>query len=244
MSSPGWGTSVDLPSDNQHWLQEADLLQEILSDASIWEGWGRSTIRVPVGEGELPTVVSTSEGLPELVPEARTQYALPIPPAIDRRDLPLQIPPPDEDPIVPFWTGGNLPVHWGGPQSLMPTEDEDMGWLTDIYDVVDASLGGVLPGGVPFGTVTPTGGAIGVAQHLVAPQPQQQVVMQQQAPAGHCGGGPSPVYKKVCGEYRWVYPKRRRRKALVTSGDAKGLATLKGIVGVGKTMDTWIATHS
>lgn len=61
-------------------------------------------------------------------------------------------------------------------------------------------------------------------------------------PAATCGG--SPVYKKVCGEYKWVYPKRRRRKALVTKSDAQGLATLKGIVGVGKTMDTWIATHS
>ena len=61
-------------------------------------------------------------------------------------------------------------------------------------------------------------------------------------PAANCGG--SPVYKKVCGEYKWVYPKRRRRKALVTKSDAQGLATLKGIVGVGKTMDTWIATHS
>jgi len=52
------------------------------------------------------------------------------------------------------------------------------------------------------------------------------------------------VLKKVCGQWRWVKQKRRRRKQLVTNGDAKGLATLKGIVGVGKTMDTWIATHS
>lgn len=62
-------------------------------------------------------------------------------------------------------------------------------------------------------------------------------------PPADCGRG-SPVYKKVCGEYKWVYPKRKRRKALVTKSDAQGLATLKGIVGVGKTMDTWIATHS
>lgn len=56
--------------------------------------------------------------------------------------------------------------------------------------------------------------------------------------------GPQPVYKKVCGAYRWVIPKKRRRKQLLTNSDAAGLAKLKGLVGVGKTMDTWIATHS
>jgi len=61
-------------------------------------------------------------------------------------------------------------------------------------------------------------------------------------PPDNCG--PSAVYKKVCGSYRWVYPKRRRRKQLLTNSDAAGLAKLKGLVGVGKTMDTWIATHS
>lgn len=56
--------------------------------------------------------------------------------------------------------------------------------------------------------------------------------------------GPKPVYKYSCGGYRWVYPKRKRRKQLLSNGDAAGLAKLKGLVGVGKTMDTWIATHS
>jgi len=67
-----------------------------------------------------------------------------------------------------------------------------------------------------------------------------------------CGTGPPPpdncgpkaVYKYSCGAYRWVYPKRRRRKQLLSNSDAAGLAKLKGLLGVGKTMDTWIATHS
>ena len=63
-------------------------------------------------------------------------------------------------------------------------------------------------------------------------------------PGQRACGGASPVYKKVCGQYKWVYPKRRRRKQLLTNSDAAGLAKLKGLVGVGKTMDTWIATHS
>lgn len=62
-------------------------------------------------------------------------------------------------------------------------------------------------------------------------------------PPTQCGGA-APVYKKVCGAYKWVFPKRRRRKQLLTNSDAAGLAKLKGLVGVGKTMDCWIATHS
>ncbi len=62
-------------------------------------------------------------------------------------------------------------------------------------------------------------------------------------PAAVCNG-PSPVYKKVAGQYRWVYPKRRRRRQLLTQSDAAGLAKLKGIVGQGKVMEVWIATHS
>ena len=57
-------------------------------------------------------------------------------------------------------------------------------------------------------------------------------------------GGASPVYKKVCGEYKWVQPKRRRRKRLATQGDLKDLAALKGILGNGKAFEVWIATHS
>jgi len=36
---------------------------------------------------------------------------------------------------------------------------------------------------------------------------------------------------------------RRRRKRLASKSDIKDLASLKGIVGQGKVMETWIATH-
>lgn len=55
--------------------------------------------------------------------------------------------------------------------------------------------------------------------------------------------GPSPVYKKVCGSYRWVYPKRRRRKQLLTKSDLSGLSSLIGLLGNGKGLQSWIATH-
>lgn len=52
------------------------------------------------------------------------------------------------------------------------------------------------------------------------------------------------VYKYTCDGWRWIKRRKRRRKQLVTKGDIAGLAQLKGTVGAGKTMDTWIATHS
>jgi hypothetical protein len=63
------------------------------------------------------------------------------------------------------------------------------------------------------------------------------------APDSRCGGG-KPVYKYHCGEYKWVFPKRRRRKALATQSDLRSLAALKGVLGQGKAFEVWIATHS
>lgn len=44
-------------------------------------------------------------------------------------------------------------------------------------------------------------------------------------------------------EYVPKKKRKRRRRQLVTKGDIKGLAALKGVVGTGKIMETWIATH-
>lgn len=52
------------------------------------------------------------------------------------------------------------------------------------------------------------------------------------------------VYKKVCGEYKWVKQRKRRRKRLATSSDIKDLSALSGVLGKGKLLETWIATHS
>lgn len=120
-----------------------------------------------------------------------------------------------------------------------------MGLITDFFTPVAQSFvsnyamgktpgSGTIGGGGGFQTVgafdsLPGGGIPGV-DCIPEPDPSQ------------CG--PKPVWKYSCGGYRWVYPKRRRRKQLLTNSDAAGLAKLKGLVGVGKTMDTWIATHS
>lgn len=51
-------------------------------------------------------------------------------------------------------------------------------------------------------------------------------------------------YKWSCDGWKWVKRRRRRRKTLATKGDISQLAQLKGTVGMGKVMETWIATHS
>ncbi len=125
-------------------------------------------------------------------------------------------------------------------------EESDVGWFEDLYDTVDVISGGWLPGGPvdPFGS--PVQGPVVITQQpppvigqgpVVAPPPM--------AVSGDpCNQGPSPVYKKVCGQYKWIYPKRRRRRALATKSDIKALASIKGVLGGGKAMETWIATHS
>lgn len=101
-------------------------------------------------------------------------------------------------------------------------------------------LGQVVPGAV--------GGAIG--GFLSEPDVPSPFV----APSFPSGGGAMPldVCKPSDVVYQWdecsqtYVPKKkrkRRRRQLVTKGDIKGLAALKGVVGTGKIMETWIATH-
>lgn len=46
-----------------------------------------------------------------------------------------------------------------------------------------------------------------------------------------------------CGQGGWQKRKPRRRKRLATKGDLQDLAALKGILGMGKAFEIWIATH-
>lgn len=131
---------------------------------------------------------------------------------------------------------------WGG------VIDVGVGWLGDWLGTTDGAPGFNFPSSAApgFGWSTtlplPANGSVipppnGNGNGPLPPGPPPP------PPGGCMNNGPQPVWKKVCGVYKWVYPKRRRRRQLLTRTDAAGLAQLKGIVGVGKTMDTWIATH-
>ncbi len=42
---------------------------------------------------------------------------------------------------------------------------------------------------------------------------------------------------------KWIKKRKRRRKRLATASDIKDLSALKSVLGGGKGLDTWIATH-
>jgi len=237
-NSTGWGA---------YYIDLSNMLHDALFGAGqIGYGFPNISVGTPP-----PAVAPKGEGLPELVPEAPFEPPWYVPEPIDRRDIPPDI----EKMSWADWaaSGRALPFDWmaypmasdhPGFIGAIPAppvldlgvpiqETDDVSWIDDLGDLVDIYDQITGPGDVLYNQ--DPGNATG------SPTPDAPLVP---AIAGVNCSTASPVWKKVCGTYKWVYPKRRRRKQLVTNGDAKGLAVLKGIVGVGKTMDTWIATHS
>jgi len=51
------------------------------------------------------------------------------------------------------------------------------------------------------------------------------------------------VLKFICGQWKWVKKRKRRSKRLATASDIKDLSSLMGVLGSGKNLTTWIATH-
>lgn len=102
-------------------------------------------------------------------------------------------------------------------------------------------------GGTSF--PTPPGGSPGFNLPVVAPVPLPGSGTVPPLPPGvsmaSCGnGGAQPVYKKVCGIYKWVYPKRRRRRQLLTATEGRQLTQLVGILGKdSQSTKAWIAAH-
>lgn len=45
------------------------------------------------------------------------------------------------------------------------------------------------------------------------------------------------------GSGKWITKRKRRRRRLATASDIKDLSALKSVLGAGKGLDTWIATH-
>lgn len=63
---------------------------------------------------------------------------------------------------------------------------------------------------------------------------------------GTAGCGPKQLWDPAanCGTGKWVTKRRRRHRNLATRGDIRDLSALKGVLGQGKLLETWIATHS
>jgi len=238
----------------------------------------------PVGQGTniidwVPAIIPALGEVPAFPTAPNWPEAAPLPEEIDRRDQPqvqTQLPPEPSEVMPEVGTNATISLEEymlrrAGPPAIprvldptqpiyvetivsAPEEENDVGIIEDFYQTVDASLGGILPGGVPIGTVPPQWD-FGFGTPAAAPPPvvYQDPLMAplQPAPgvptvAASCDNDPMKgmVYKRVCGQWKWVKKKFRRRKALVTQTDLRGLASLKGVLGTGKAFEVWIATHS
>lgn len=123
---------------------------------------------------------------------------------------------------------------------VIQTEEEPMSWIEDIYTAVDANVfGGELPGGSPVGTsLTPF---VPSTTSVPAVIPTTGTTITASSAASQLK---TYCYKYVDGQWKLVKMRRKRRRKLVTKSDIAGLAQLKGVIGMGKAFETWIATHS
>lgn len=98
-------------------------------------------------------------------------------------------------------------------------EEEVAEWIDDLGDLADI-VGGFFnpqPDVVMYDSGNPT----------VVPPPAANGGSPAAPSPAACATGASPVWKKVCGVYKWVYPKRRRRRQLLTNRDYDDLLKLQ-----------------
>lgn len=246
------------------WL--GDRLYERGGRQDTTEGRGGSLVSVGVGIDQLPAPIEQIDRVPTLV-----SVPPPPPPPYDPPSPPGGTEPPQPEELPVSWSdwlaaGNALPADWNSyPHAsdhpdisgvtyepttvgIETTGEEPLSILGDIYDIVDTAVGGWLPGGVAVGGPSPVFQP-GSNFNYASPPPLNPAIVPAAGTTvavtpGSTDGMKGMVYKKVCGQYRWVKQSRRRRKNLATKGDLKDLAALKGILGNGKAFEVWIATHS
>lgn len=113
--------------------------------------------------------------------------------------------------------GSYINARWGQPN--LPPMQQNVG-LGQIQGLADSSPMPIPAQtntlGIPFVDVVGTEGKKGYVYD----------------PNANCGGG------------KWIRKRRRRHRNLATRGDIKDLSALKGVLGAGKLLEVWIATHS
>ena len=195
-------------------------------------------ISTPALPGE--TVGGIPSPVPPPIPIDEPTYIIAEVPVVVDPGLPQQV-----IPSPPVTTGGlGTPTTTDGGIPLM---SEDLGatvggvfdtvFGTDIFDVLggayDIYQGMQAPDVAAAPIPTTTGGTV-VSQVPAQGVPQYPAVMDTRKQ--YC-------LKNVNGQWKWVKRYKRRRKRLATPTDIKDLAALKGVVGQGKILETWIATH-
>lgn len=219
-----------------------------------------------LGTGVLPhPIIPAQFVVPTVGQPAATGEASSIPEQIDRRDQPMSYPDPNQ---AGRWCVGNIcGLTASGRDQIISeqsvgivADEEDevsvlgdigagIGTAIDIYTDVDRALGGWLPGGVDPWDATgggPGRGYVDTTQAVPGTPSNGGNGTVTPTYAG-CAPGEDPmrgmVYKRVCGQWKWVKKKSRRRKQLFTTRDASQLSSLLGIAGKSEIAKTWIASH-
>jgi len=213
--------------------------------------------------GENP-FLTQGIGLPPMVSLTGPSTIAPIPGPVDRRDIP-----PVQAVVSPllatswfdYWEKKEAGLNVYPPGTVIPnvdrqlfvepqTGDDDMadwgGVIDQVYKGIDTVVGGILPGGVPFGSSVPQTLVYGPQQFdAAAPLPAPVTAVEPMVQAittGRCGIPKGYHISCVCGVIKLVKNKRRR-KMLFTQSESVQLASLLQIAGNGAIAKTWIATH-
>lgn len=245
------------------------ILYESIRTSGVFGDWIIGGASLPVGPGIRPTVVWQGNGLPPVVQTRQGGEAIDVPGPIDKRDI-AQNPttgvpvsqtlyaksPEQYAKLVALYPNNKVVKDYGTTPATPGTGTMSPGWIPSIgrsnppvsdlgtlaLDLLGQAGSAYIQrelGPQPVGYAPPaiTAGA-GMLQNADIGLPFVDVVPE--APDS-CG---NYVYKKSCGQWKWVKQRRRRRKRLATKSDLSDLASLKGILGQGKAFEVWIATHS
>jgi len=215
--------------------------------------------RFPVGKAidrrDLPKPARIS--LPTLVPTTGTGP----PKGVFREDPRGSFPQikevlPVQAPVALPQVRTGPPSEDGGPRTTEIHTGADMG--LDLGSIL-GGIGEFIPGPDFFdlgGSMLGFGGTQNIpsAAPTQVPTVMTAPAVQQTSSAptyqgGTYGGGCEPdprnqyVMKFICGQWKWVKKRKRRSKRLATASDIKDLSALQGVLGSGKNLTTWIATH-
>ena len=188
---------------------------------------GANILPFPTFQGiELPDMGSTEEPA-SILPEVA------VVPSLDWKDSPFALPGVTESGVrymerqaaaAAGLVGPIPPPALDIPPPLTLNQPEnDMSFWDDLGDfgieLIRAEFG---PDNPPYNQP---------GNNLPVPQSGGGMVPPTGLPPVNCStsGGPFPVLKMVCGQYKWVYPKRKRRRALLTESDYNALLRVQNL---------------
>ena len=244
VNAAGYGSGFDAITDGRYFfsvLQQMRRLQQRPAGVSM----GPAIDRRDIGQPARPIVPEMVSG-PSVIPPVNVpKKIITRAPAPRTEKLPTKKDEPmDLGNLVKDLATTYIETRYG--QNQRPVMQSGPIFAQPVSSSLPAIIGGGLSrlpslGGITGGIF---GGAIG--DMLSGPTPLMSGMENFGGSMGGCNNPADIVFRWSPQAQDYVPQKRRkrRRKQLVTQSDIKGLAALKGVVGTGKIMETWIATHA